>query len=143
MFAAVFRFFWSSLVQQGAASPAIDAVQSLLPQIAATWQLCGCQMPHPRRLMGHPSCSISGKKGTAKLLRWVVSFYWPAHLPPYIQLLCWRHCCDLDSKTRFLLALAGAIRAVQVTLSGKFISVYRKALFSDSVSLVVCTTGSF
>ena len=36
VFAAVFHFFWSSLVQQGAASPAIDAVQSLLPQIAAT-----------------------------------------------------------------------------------------------------------
>lgn len=28
-----------------------------------------------------------------------------------------RHCCDLDSKTRFLLALAGAVRAVQVTAS--------------------------
>ena len=39
--AAVFHFFGSSLVQQGAASPAIDAVQSLLPQmrgnLAALW----------------------------------------------------------------------------------------------------------
>ena len=35
-FAAVFHFFWLSLVQQGAASPAIDAVQGLLPQIAAS-----------------------------------------------------------------------------------------------------------
>lgn len=29
------------------------------------------------------------------------------------QLCYFRHCCGMDAKTRFLMALAGAIRAVQ------------------------------